>query len=95
MNRRDSLKDKNKIYQSFALVMQFGINMIVPIMLCTLAGVWIGNKVGKDYIVIPLFFVGVIAGFQNVYRMAKKVYEDDKPKNKIKKSEGINVKKDK
>ena len=65
MNRRDSLKDKNKIYQSFALVMQFGINMIVPIMLCTLAGGWIGNKVGKDYIVIPLFFVGEIAGFQN------------------------------
>ncbi|MCI5712490.1 MAG: F0F1 ATPase subunit, partial [Lachnospiraceae bacterium] len=24
-------------------------------MLCTLAGVWIGNKVGKDYIMIPLF----------------------------------------
>ena len=87
------MKGKNKVYQSFALVMQFGINMIVPIMLCTLAGVWIGNKVGKDYIMIPLFLEGVIAGFQNVYRMAKRIYEDDKPKDKIKEGEGKDVKK--
>ena len=93
MKRRNNLKGKNKVYQSFALVMQFGINMIVPIMLCTLAGVWIGNKVGKDYIVIPLFFVGLIAGFQNVYRMATRIYEDDKPKDKIKEGEGKDVKK--
>ena len=87
------MKGKNKVYQSFALVMQFGINMIVPIMLCTLAGVWIGNRVGKDYIMIPLFFVGVLAGFQNIYRMAKRVYQDDKVKNQRQEGEGKDVKK--
>lgn len=91
---------KNKVFQSFALVMQFGINMIVPILLCTLAGVWLGNKVGKDYIVIPLFFMGALAGFRNIYRMAKKVYQDspkDKPghRNVTDSKEVNDVKKDK
>jgi hypothetical protein len=40
--------------------------------MCTLFGVWLGNKVGIDWLAIPFFFIGAIAGGQNVYRMAKK-----------------------
>lgn len=89
------MKGRKKVFQSFALVMQFGINMIVPILLCTLAGVWIGNKVGKDFIVIPLFFVGALAGFGNVYRMAKSVYEDEPKTESRLKEERKDVKKTK
>ena len=61
------------------MVFQFGINMIVPIFLCTLAGVWIGKKTGADWVTVPLFFLGAFAGANNIYRMVQKFLkpEDD------------------
>lgn len=64
------------VYNSFALVMQFGINMIVPICMMTALGMFIDDKLGTSFWVIILFFVGAIAGGQNVYRMAKKIYDN-------------------
>lgn len=63
----------NKIAQSLILVTQFGINMIVPILLCTWIGVWLDRRFDMGWAVVLLFFVGAIAGAQNVYRMAKKI----------------------
>lgn len=74
------MNDKKNVYDSLILVMQFGINMIVPILLCTGLGVWIYKKYGHPIVVILLFMVGAIAGFQNIYRMAKKIYERDDKK---------------
>jgi F0F1-type ATP synthase assembly protein I len=67
-----SKKDDHSVWDALIMVFQFGINMIVPIFMCTLFGVWLGNKVGIDWLAIPFFFIGAIAGGQNVYRMAKK-----------------------
>ena len=67
---------KNKVFQSFALVTQFGITMLVPILLCTLVGVYIGETFSIPIITVPLFMIGALAGFRNIYIMAKKVYED-------------------
>lgn len=63
------------------LVSQFGINMLVPILLCTFLGVYIGEKFSMPIITVPLFMVGALAGFRNVYIMAKKTYEDGKEGN--------------
>lgn len=76
------MKDKKNVYDSLILVMQFGINMIVPILLCTGIGVWIYEKYGHPMVVILLFMVGAIAGFQNIYRMAKRVYEREDKKDR-------------
>jgi hypothetical protein len=65
-------KDDHSVWDALIMVFQFGINMIVPIFMCTLFGVWLGNKLGIDWLAIPFFFIGAIAGGQNVYRMAKK-----------------------
>jgi hypothetical protein len=67
-----SKKDDHSVWDALIMVFQFGINMIVPIFMCTLFGVWLGNKLGIDWLAIPFFFIGAIAGGQNVYRMAKK-----------------------
>ena len=75
-------KNNNEVFQSFAMVMQFGINMIVPIVMCTLIGVWIGDKFDISWIVIPLFFMGALAGGQNIYRMTKKMYQTHNGKGK-------------
>ena len=68
------MKNQRKVFESLTLVLQFGLNMIVPIMMCTMFGVWIGKKYDILWIVIPLFIMGALAGFTNIFKMAKKVY---------------------
>lgn len=73
---------KNKynkdVYRSLTLITQFGINMIVPIFLCTFLGIFLDKKIGTNFLVIIMFFLGAIAGARNVYIFAKGIY--DKPK---------------
>lgn len=72
--RRQNSKYDGSVYRSMALIMQFGINMLVPIgMMCAL-GIWLDGKFGTSFWTVILFFVGAVAGGQNVYRMAKSVY---------------------
>jgi F0F1-type ATP synthase assembly protein I len=76
-------KKKRDMQQALIMVFEFGIHMIVPILLCTLIGVWIGNKTNINWMVIPFFFMGALAGYTNVFKMTKRFLKDDKnPKNK-------------
>lgn len=70
------MKNKHSVMQSLIFVTQFGISMIVPILLCTFLGVYLGRRFDKPIIAVPLFIVGAIAGFQNVYRLARRTYKD-------------------
>lgn len=70
-------KDNNReVVQSLTMVLQFGINMLVPIAMCTALGVWLGDKFDIDWIVVPLFFVGALAGYTNIYKMVKRFLKD-------------------
>ena len=60
-----------EVTQSFSMVLQFGLNMMVPIALCIALGVWIGDKYDMDWIVIPLFFVGALAGYTSIFKMVR------------------------
>lgn len=71
------MKYRKNVYQSFTMVMQFGINMIVPILMCTMLGVYIGRKYDMMIITVPLFIIGALAGFRNIYRMARKIFEQE------------------
>lgn len=68
--------DRKEVVQAFTMVLQFGIHMMVPIAMCTLLGVWIGDKFGIDWIVIPLFFMGALAGYTNIYKMVRGFLKD-------------------
>ena len=59
---------------SLTLILQFGLNMIVPIFLCTMAGVWLGRRYDIPIITVPLFLAGALAGFTNIFKLAKMVY---------------------
>jgi len=37
-------------------------------------GIWLGRKYDILWITIPLFVIGALAGFTNIYKMAKKIY---------------------
>ncbi|MCI8931873.1 MAG: AtpZ/AtpI family protein [Lachnospiraceae bacterium] len=56
------------------MITQFGINMLVPIFLCSFIGIYIDRKCGTSFWMVLLFFVGALAGFRNVYIFAKKVF---------------------
>lgn len=75
-----------KVFQCLTLILQFGLNMIVPILLCTMLGVWLGNKYDIPIITVPLFIVGTLAGFTNIFKMAKKIYGQDSDRNNVKKA---------
>ena len=66
------MRKNRKVFQALTLILQFGLNMIVPIVMCTLFGTWIGRKYDMLWIVIPLFIMGALAGFTNIFKMAKK-----------------------
>jgi F0F1-type ATP synthase assembly protein I len=52
--------------------------MLVPIFLCAFIGLFIDRKFGTSFWFVVLFFVGALAGFKNIYILAKKIYDTDK-----------------
>lgn len=69
------MKYNRNVYQALTMIMQFGINMLVPIFLCSFAGMYFDRKFNTSFWMILLFFVGTLAGFTNVFRFARKIYE--------------------
>lgn len=64
------------MYRALVLIMQFGINMLVPIGIMSWLGIWLDRRCGTSFFMVLFFFIGAIAGFQNIWRMAKAVYDD-------------------
>lgn len=79
--KRKKRYDKS-VYRSFILVTQFGVNMLVPICMMTALGIFLDNKLGTSFWVIILFFVGAIAGGQNIYRMSKRIFNEPSEKDR-------------
>lgn len=76
MSRKDKKPYGKSVYRSLTMIMQFGINMLVPICLMSALGVFLDRKLGTSYIMVILFFVGAVAGAQNIYRMAKNIFDE-------------------
>lgn len=76
-NSKRHKRGDGRVWEALALVMQFGIHMIVPIFMCLFLGLWIDRKAGTSYWVIILFFMGALAGFTNIYKLARKIYGRD------------------
>jgi F0F1-type ATP synthase assembly protein I len=77
MKKESKRRTTQKVMGAFAMVIQFSLYMIVPIMMCTLIGVWLGKKYDIPIITVPLFILGALAGFNNIYKMAKKLSKQD------------------
>ena len=66
-------KDNKQVWNALILLFQFGINMLVPIFLCSILGIWLAEKTGISWMMIPFFFFGALAGSTNIYKMARKL----------------------
>lgn len=86
------VKYRKNVYHALTMITQFGINMLVPIFLCSFAGIYIDKRFGTSCWMVILFFIGALAGFRNVYIFAKKIYgiksEKDTPHGRRKADEG-------
>ena len=69
------MKYHKTVYQALMMITQFGVNMLVPIFLCSFVGMYLDRKLGTNVWMVALFFVGALAGFTNVFRFARKIYE--------------------
>ena len=69
------LKYNKTVWQALTMITQFGVNMLVPIFLCSFAGMYLDRWLGTSVWMVALFFVGALAGFTNVFRFARRVYE--------------------
>lgn len=68
------MKNQKKVFQSLTLILQFGLNMIVPIVLCMMFGIWLGRKYDILWITIPFFCHRGIGGFHQYLQDGKKIY---------------------
>lgn len=70
--RRSRRYDKG-VYRSLAVVTQFSIHMLVPICMMTALGIYLDRRLDTSFLMILFFFIGAIAGGQNVYRLARRI----------------------
>lgn len=70
-----AVKNNRNVYQALMMISQFGINMLVPIFICAFCGMYLDRKLHTSFWTVFLFFVGALAGFTNVYRFARRIYE--------------------
>ena len=79
MSRKKKPYDR-QVFRAVTLIMQFGINMLVPICLMSAVGIWLDRHFGPSFFMILFFCMGAVAGGQNVYRMARTIYDDSNDK---------------
>lgn len=75
MRRQDD--SKKSVVQALLMVSQFSLNMLVPIGMMCMLGIWLDKTFETGFWTVILFFVGAIAGGQNVYRMARRFFGEN------------------
>lgn len=70
-------KDRKNTARLLTMITQFGLNMLVPMCMCFFAGRYLDKHFGTNWITVVLFFVGALAGFTNVYRLAKRYIKNE------------------
>jgi len=74
------MKEQKKVLQALTLILQFGLNMLVPIAMCMVFGIWLDEKYDMPWVIIVMFFVGALAGFTNIFKMARPLMKSDRKK---------------
>lgn len=71
VSKRFPLRYQKEVFRSFTMVIQFGITMLVPILLCTFIGMFVDRLIGTSFVVIIMFFLGALAGFTNIFKIVR------------------------
>ena len=79
MRKRKKSVD-SELGRTFVLILQIGINMLVPIFVCLAAGLFIGKKIDASWPMVAGILIGVIAGYNGVYKLVKGFLKNEKDK---------------
>lgn len=71
------MKYQRNVHHAAVMITQFGLNMLVPIFICSFLGMWLDKRLGTNWIMVLFFFVGALAGGRNVFLFAKRIYSMD------------------
>ena len=55
------MKNPRKVFQALTMILQFGLNMIVPIAICMALGIWLDKKYDMPWVILILFFAAALA----------------------------------
>ena len=83
------MKYHKSVYQSLAMITQFGITMLVPIFLCSFLGWYLDQWLQTSWLVVALFFIGALAGFRNIFILSKKIFETKDDSMEMKRRKGM------
>lgn len=64
------MKKKKSVIQTFSLISQLGISVIAPILLCTIAGVYLEERFSFPFTIL-FIILGVFTGVRNGYILIK------------------------
>lgn len=85
----------NGIVRALSKLTQVGITMIVTIGICFFVGKWIDEKLGTNFIFLPIFILlGIGAAFRNLYFLVMLEYKKEEKKEEEQRKELGFIKKD-
>ncbi len=70
------MKDK-KVMQSFVMISQIGISMMVPIFICGAIGYWLNTWLRQELLFVLMLIIGIGAAFRNFYVLTRSFYAAD------------------
>ena len=77
MSEEKKQQERRKTAELLGLISQFGISMLVPMCFCFFVGRALDKHFDTVWWTIGLFFVGALAGFRNIYLLAKRYFKND------------------
>lgn len=70
-------KGKRKAAMALALILQIGISMLTPILLCIFIGRLLDKWLGTGFITAVFVILGIMAAFRSIFYLTKGFYAED------------------
>ncbi len=83
----------HKVIRALSMLSQFTLFLLVPILGLGALGWLLDRQFGTKWIAILFFFIGAVAGFQNIYRYAMSITQGSGSMDKPDESESVSEKK--
>ncbi len=78
MTDQDRRKERDKSVQAYGFILQFFLNMVVPIGVLSYLGYRADVYLGTSFIVFIGFFIGAISGWTSIMKMSRGFTRRDK-----------------
>ncbi len=69
---RKKIKNKGEVANAFIMVLQFGIGILTPILICTFLGYFLTKHTGSKGYAVAGIVIGLVSGINGGYRSLKK-----------------------